>query len=527
MRRPEIGRYRISNGGKFTVMKTTPIATLLTASMLALSPLAAQTLEEFEKSVTQHTLGNGMRFFIVERHAVPVVSFHLYADVGSVDEENGESGMAHMFEHMAFKGTKEIGTTNYPEEKKAMEKVDEVVAALREERRKRERADPERVRELEEALKRAQEEADQYVIRDQFSQILEQAGAVGLNASTSMDATRYFYSLPSNKLELWFSLESDRFLNPVLREFYKERDVVIEERRMRVESQPVGNLLEDFLSVAYQAHPYSRETIGWYSDLQNLTRPAAEEFFSQFYTPPNLTAFIVGDVDPQEAIRLAELYFGRIPHGPPPQGLWTEEPPQEGERRTTVYTEAQPLIIMGYHKPSVTHADDAVFDAVQDILSGGRTSRMYRSLVEEKKIAVAAGGFSGFPGEKYPNLFLFLAYPTPGHTNEENEEALLAEIERLQTELITDEELHRVKSRARARLVSQLDSNSGLASQLAAFQVLTGDWRNRFRTLDDIDRVTREDIQRVANTYFTERNRTVGYLLTDTLDGRSAGRTTP
>jgi predicted Zn-dependent peptidase len=498
-------------------MTMTRLGVALALSLLGVVPsLTAQSLADFEKTVTEHTLPNGMKFVIIERHAVPVISFHLYADVGSVNEDTGMSGMAHMFEHMAFKGTKDIGTTNYAEEKKALDKVDEVVADLQAERRKGDQADPERLKEREEAFKKAQAEAETYAITNQFDQILEENGVVGLNATTNVDATRYFYSLPSNKIELWFSTESDRFLNPVLREFYKERDVVIEERRLRVESEPIGNLLEDFLSVAYKAHPYGRDTVGWHSDLDNLTRPEARDFFRRYYTPPNLTAFIVGDVDPQEAIRLAELYFGRIPRGPRPEGLWTVEPPQEGERRTTVYAQSQPLLIIGYHKPSVSHPDDVVFDAVQDILSGGRTSRLYRSLVEDKKIAVAAGGFPGFPGNKYPNLFLFFAFPTPGHTNQENQEAMLAEIERLKTDLVSEEELSRVKNRARARLIAQLDSNSGLACQLAAYEVLTGDWRNRFRTLDAIDRVTREDIQRVAQTYFTDRTRTVGYLLTDT-----------
>ncbi len=250
---------------------------------------------------------------------------------------------------------RKIGTTDYVAEKAALDRVDDVIASLYEERRKREQADPEQLQELEEALKQAQEEADQYVVNNHLSEIVEQAGAVGLNASTSSDATRYFYSLPSNKLELWFALESDRFLNPVLREFYKERDVVIEERRMRVESQPTGNLLEDFLSVATKPIPMAWRSSDGTSDLENLTRPAARDFFNRFYTPPNLTAFIVGDVEPQEVIRLAELYFGRLPPGPTPEALWTVEPPQEGERRTTVYARSQPLVVIGYHKPSTGH----------------------------------------------------------------------------------------------------------------------------------------------------------------------------
>jgi predicted Zn-dependent peptidase len=475
----------------------------------------AQDLSTFEKNVTEHTLGNGMKFIIVERHEVPVVSFQTYADVGSVDEEIGISGMAHMFEHMAFKGTSDIGTKDIEAEKQALAKVDEAYAALQDEQRKGSQADPARIEELREAFAVAKQEAAAYVEPNEYTRIIEENGGVGLNAGTGFDSTNYYVSFPSNKLELWFTLESARFLDPVLREFYKERDVVIEERRLRVENQPVGKLVEDYLSVAYKAHPYGRNAIGWKSDLEHLTREQARQFFEKHYTPPNLTAVIVGDVDPKEAVRLADLYFGRIPRGPRPKTLWTVEPPQDGERRLKVYARAQPVLLMGYHKPSVRHPDDAVFDAVQDILAGGRTSRIYRSLVQDKKIALAAGGFPGFPGVKYPNQFLFYSFPTAGHTNEENEEAMLAEIERLKTEWVTDEELSRVKRRARADLVGGLDSNAGLADQLASYEVLTGDWRNLFRAIDAIDKVSREDIQRVAREYFTDRNRTVGYLLTD------------
>ncbi|MFQ5817959.1 MAG: M16 family metallopeptidase [Terriglobia bacterium] len=477
------------------------------------APLAAQNLAEFEKTVTEHTLGNGMKFIIVARHQVPVVSFHLHADVGGVNEEVGQTGLAHLFEHLAFKGTSTIGTKDFKKEKEALAKVDQAYAAWQAERRQGERADPERLKELEAAFQQAQQEAEQYVVNGEFDQAIEQAGGVGLNAGTGWDETRYYFSLPSNKLELWFSLESARFLDPVLRQFYKERDVVMEERRLSVESRPIGKLIEDFSAVAYKAHPYGRSLGGWRSDLENLTRAHAERFFRTYYTPRNLTAVIVGDVDPQEALRLAKLYFGRIPAGPEPEPVWTVEPPQEGERRTTVVAQSQPILALGYHKPSIRHPDNAVFDAVQDILSAGRTSRLYRSLVQEKKLAVFAGGFSGFPGQKYPNLFFFLCVAAAGHTNEENEEAMLAELERLKAELVTEEELARVKRRARAQLVRQLGSNSGLGSQLASYQVLTGDWRNLFREVEAIDKITREDIQRVAKTYFTERNRTVGHLV--------------
>jgi predicted Zn-dependent peptidase len=489
---------------------------LLLLVVVVAAPAAAQTLADFEKSVTEFTLPNGMKFIVVERRAVPVVSFFLHADVGAVDEQVGQSGLAHMFEHMAFKGTSTIGTKDFKKEKAAMARVDQAYAAWAAERHKGEQADAAKLGELETAFLKAQEEADKYVESNEFSIAIEENGGVGLNAGTGSDETVYFFSLPSNKMELWFSLESARFLDPVLREFYKERNVVMEERRLRIESRPIGKLVEEFLAVAYEAHPYGRSGIGWRSDLENLTREQAERFFRAYYTPRNLTAVIVGDVDPQEVARLARLYFGRIPAGPTPERVWTVEPPQQGERQLTVHAQSQPILLIGYHKPSIRHADSAVFDAVQDVLSSGRTSRFYRSLVQEKKLAVAAGGFPGFPGDKYPNLFIFFSVAAAGKTNQENQKAMLEEIEKLRTELVSDEELARVKARARAQLVRQLSSNSGLAGQLASHQVLTGDWRNLFRRLEAIDKVTHEDIRRVAQTYFTERNRTVGYLVPET-----------
>ena len=485
---------------------------LITVLALAGAPAGAQTLADFEKSVTEHTLPNGMKFIIVERRQVPVISFYTYADVGSVDEEVGRSGLAHLFEHMAFKGTSTIGTKDFKKEQVALARVDEAYLALQQERWKGAQADRARLLQLEAAFRSAQEEADKYIIPGEFDQAIEQNGGVGLNASTSSDSTEYFFSLPSNKLELWFSLESERFLDPVLREFYKERDVVIEERRLRIESQPIGKLVENFLAVAYQAHPYGRSGIGWRSDLDNLTRWHAESFFHRYYVPQNLTAVVVGDVDAKEVVGLAQRYFGRIPAGPATEPLWTEEPPQEGERRMTLEAQFQPVLVIGYHKPSIRHPDNAVFNAVQSIIAGGRTSRLYRSMVQDKKISVAAGGFPGFPGEKYPNLFLFFSVAAAGKTNEENEKAMLEEIGKLQAELVSEEELERVQQEARAALVQQLSSNTGLAGELANYEVLTGDWRNLFRELEAINKVTREDIQRIARTFFTPQNRTVGYL---------------
>jgi predicted Zn-dependent peptidase len=476
----------------------------------------AQELAEFEARVTEFSLDNGLKFIVLERHEAPVVTCYTHADVGAVDEVAGITGLAHIFEHMAFKGTKTIGTRDYDAEAKVLARIDEVFDRIRRERDRPGPVNEERMVELRRQFQEAQQEAQKYLVHDEFEEVLKRAGGVGLNAGTSADYTVYFVNLPSNKLELWMLLESDRFLNPVLREFYKEKNVVMEERRMRTETQPVGKLLEEFLAAAYKAHPYGQPVIGHMSDLETITREEAREFFKTHYSPSNLTVAIVGDVDPARVEALAREYFGRIPYRPAPEPVETVEPPQPGPRRVVVEDPAQPFVLIGYHKPGIHHEDNAVFDAITDIMGTGRTSRLYRNLVKEKRIAMAASGFQGMPGRKYPGLFLFYAVPARGHTNEACEQAIYDEIERLKNEPVTEEEIEKAKTRARADLIRQLDSNSGLARQLTFYEVLTGDWRNMFRQLDRIDRVTSDDIQRVARTYFRTRNRTVGVIQTTT-----------
>jgi predicted Zn-dependent peptidase len=489
------------------------LSTLLVPGVFVSSNFS-QNLAEFEKKVTEFTLDNGLHFIAVERHEAPVISFLTYADVGAVNEVKGITGIAHIFEHLAFKGTERIGTNNYKAEKAAMDRIDEIFMAMKKERWKGDRADQKRLEELEKQFEEAQKEAQKYLVHDEFEETIERAGGVGLNATTGPDATRYFYSLPSNKTELCMSLESDRFLNPVLREFYKEKDVVMEERRLG-ENNPIGRLVEDFLATAYKAHPYGEPVVGHMSDLKTITRMEAENWFAKYYGANNLTIAIVGDVNPKEARKLAQTYFGRLPKGEKPEPVETVEPEQQGERRCTIVAQAQPLIVMGYHRPDVNHPDNAVFDAITDILGRGRTSRLYKTLVKEKKISIQAGAFSGLTGDKYPGLFIFYSFAAKDHTNPENEAAIYAEIEKLKKELVTPEELQKAKTRARADLIRQLNSNMGLARQLSYYQVITGDWRNLFRKLELIEQVTAEDIKRVAKEYFTDKNKTVGTLETE------------
>jgi len=474
----------------------------------------AQDLASFEKRITTRTLDNGLTVIVCERPVAPVFSIFTHADVGAAQEVPGITGLAHMFEHMAFKGTDTIGTTDYPAEAKALEKVEAAYAAYDEARRRPVNRDEKEIAEKEKAWKDAIAEADQYVVKNAFGEIVEREGGVGMNAFTNSDETAYQYAFPSNRLELWAYLDSSRFLEPVFREFYKERDVVMEERRMRTDSDPIGRLIEQFLAAAFTAHPYHQPVVGYMSDLQAFSATDAAAFYREHYVPGNLVVAVVGDVTATEVLPLMEKYFGRLPAGPLPPPLRTVEPEQIAEKEIVLVDPSQPFYVEGYHKPAATDPDDAVYDAIGDILSNGRVSRLYRSLVRDKKIAAVAAGFNGFPGQKYPNLFVFYAVPLPGRTNEECRDAIRAEIERLRTEDVTEAELQMVKTRAKASLVRRLGDNSGLAYQLATYQSLYGDWRELFRAVDRIDEVTAADIRRVAEKVFVPANRTVGMIET-------------
>jgi predicted Zn-dependent peptidase len=481
--------------------------------LLALLPglLYAQSLQDFEKKVTEFTLPNGMRFLIIERHEAPVVSFHTYANVGSVDDPSGESGIAHMFEHMAFKGTPTIGTKNWPKEKAALAQIEVVYDKLDQEKNKGFRSDPKKIEALEAQVKDAISTADSFVEENEYDRIVESNGGVGLNASTAEDSTNYFYSFPENRIELWFLLESERFLHPVFREFYKERDVVREERRMRVESSPQGKLVEALLATAFEAHPYRVMPGGWASDIDNFREPEAEQFYKKYYTPGNITIGIAGDVNPAEAKRMTEKYFGRLPKAPMPPMVRTVEPKQEGEKRVAVESPAQPFLAIVYKRPSQYSPDDAALDVLSDILSGGRTGLIYKELVRDKKIALGAASQDTFPSGKYPALFLFYVVPAAGHSLEENEKALYSIIEHVKKDKVDDATIARVRTKLRAALIRKLDSNSGLASELCSYSVNFGDWRKLFTELQEYDKVTADDVLRVAQTYLIENGRTVAY----------------
>ena len=493
-------------------MRTRAIYTSISVVLLFSVFAAAQDLAAFEKHTTVKKLANGLTVVIYERQEAPVFSFFTHVDAGSVQDPLNKTGLAHMFEHMAFKGTDKIGTKDYAAEKVALQKVEAAYAAYIEERDKPLGRDEAKLKQLEKAWKDAIAEADKYVIPNQFGQIVEAQGGEGMNAFTNLDETAYHYSFPSNRLELWAYLESERFIHPVMRQFYDERNVVIEERRMRTDSNPIGRLLEQFVTAAFQASEYHRPTIGWMSDLNTFSATDADKFFHQYYVPSNMVIGLVGDVKAADTMAIIEKYFGRISSHEKPDERNTTEPPQKSERRVVLHETAQPLYLEGYHRPDYLSKDDAVYDAMADLMSDGRTSRLYRALVRDKKIASDSAGFTGLPGIKYQHLFAFYAFPLPGHTPQEMEQAIRAEVERLKTEDVSDEELKMIKTRAKANLLRGLADNAGLAAQLAIYQARYDDWRELFRSVDRIEKVTKADIRRVANQTFTPENRTVGII---------------
>lgn len=532
--------YRVMSLGLWRVtLITITVGLLLLSNGWFLTPLALADRPPIQSyidrtiaNITDFTLDNGMRFIVLERHESPTVSFITYANVGGVDEPPGKTGIAHFLEHLAFKGTSKIGTTDYAAEQPLLDRLDELHREIERQQAAEisntegltsNRAtpgtpsDPDSTSDKLAALKaefaEVEREANRYAIQNEFGQIVQRSGGVGLNATTSTDATRYFYSFPSNKLELWMSLESERFLDPVFREFYKEQQVILEERRLRTDNSPIGATIETFLATAFTTHPYRNPTIGTAADIAGLSRDEVQAFFQTYYVPNNLTVAIVGDVETANVRRLAKAYFGRYRAGATPPQVTQVEPEQTAERSVEVRMQTEPWYLEGYHRPALNHSDNAVYDAIASILSSGRTSRLYSSLIQDKQVALYAEGFNGFPGDRYPNLMLFYGLTAPGHDVDEVQAALHGEIERISSEPVSPMELDRAKTQARAALLRSLDSNSGMASSLVEYQAKTGDWHNLFEQIKAIDAVTAEDILRVARRTFTTENRTIARLL--------------
>jgi predicted Zn-dependent peptidase len=377
---------------------------------------------------------------------------------------------------------------------------------------KRAAADKANIARLSAQLTTLQERHRRLTISNEIDRLYTEQGAVGLNASTGQDLTTYQVSIPANRIELWARIEADRMANPVFREFFTERDVVMEERRQRAESDPDGKLLESYLAAAFIAHPYRRPILGWPSGMNFLDLAYMEKFFRISHAPNNTVIAIVGDIRPAETLKLVEKYFSWIPSRAVPPSLAIEEPAQAGEKRVEVLFSAEPKMILGYHKPPPPAFVDHVFDVIESLLARGRTSRLFKALIEERQLADSIRAINSVPGARYQNQFVLFATPHSPHTCGELEVAIATEIEKLKNEPVSDIELAKVKNQVRVDFIRGLDSNTGLASMLSYYEALLGDFHYITTYTDVIDRITPDDIIGAARTYLVRENRTVATL---------------
>ncbi len=495
------------------------LSLVLAAVVLLTAGIAgAQTYLDLEGEIQEFTLDNGVQFIVLEDHSVPVFSFRTFVNVGSANEVRGITGLSHILEHMAFKGTAEIGTNDYKKELKAMALEDEAFDALKAERLKGENADPAQIESLEAAFTAAKDAAREFVVTNEFGKIVENNGGQGMNAYTNSDVTVYHYNMPSNRLELWAYVEGGRMAQPVLREFYTEKDgPVTEERRMRTDNNPIGRMIEQFQNLMFMANGYHHSTIGYMSDIENVSRADCQRYFEENYVGSNIVVTLVGDVELDQVKKYAKKYFSDIPAGSPAP-VETFEPVQLGEKRMVMKDPSQPIFVAGYHIENVRHPDWPVYEVIGDVLGQGRTSRLYKSLVKEQGIAVQAMTFPGFPGQKYQTGLIMFGMPVKGKTGYDLEEAMYVEVDKIVTEGITADELEAVKQRTRANFIRGLQGNAGMASQLAWYQTYHGDWRELFAEVGRIEAVTLDDVKRVAGEIFVPTNRTVGIIETEESD---------
>lgn len=474
-------------------------------------PLHAQPAPGEQLPVARHVLDNGMTFLILERTQSPTVAFVVQHPVGSVHEEPGRTGVAHVLEHLLFKGSQEIGTRDWAAERVLLEETDRAQDALAA-ARKANPPDTARARRLESVIAKLEDEQRIYSISNEFNAILSEAGARGLNAVTTHEATTYFVELPKNRAELWFALEADRAANPVFREFGAELDVVLEERRMRLEASPGGVLEAALLAEAFRTHPYGVPVAGTAADVAGLRRRDVRDFFRERYGAQNAVVAIVGHVDPRQAAAWADAYFAQLPAGQPMPAPPDAEPEQTAERRVVVPFDAEPRLLIAWKAVARVHPDAPALSALAALLAGGRTTPLYRRLVAGDRSAVHVSARIG-PGSAYPGLFIVSAVPRSPHRPEAVERAVYEEIARMQAEGPDPAALARIRNQMRAGEYRRLGANLELAVQLAASEAALGDWRETFRWSRRIERVTPEDVRRVAARYLVEARRTVATMV--------------
>jgi len=577
------GMHRLKRTS-FSFLAIVAALSLLTLVQTVRAPIFAQTLEE---KVKKFTLKNGMKFLVVERHEAPVAFCAVAFNVGAANEWPNVTGISHLLEHMMFKGTEMMGTKGYQKEIPYIQNIDalgEKTIRLRKEiaewrfsrfhdfsnqvlesfaKEEKERIGANKYEQnkllvskihsmakLPDSLTtvpylveddgvnymnkyldyelawgeiaKLLDEQRQYMVKEELWGTYMNNGSRFLNAFTSNDATVYLEYLPANRLELFMDLESDRMESPIFREFWSERDVIMEERRLG-ENDPDDVLGEAFYSVAFTASPYKWPVVGWMSDLQTIDRKELENYHRIFYAPNNAVAIVVGDVTLDQVEKLARKYFEPIKAQPEPPRVETREPEQRGERRIVVEHTANPKLMIGFHKPVYPDPDAAAISVLESILAEGRTSRLYKSVFEEKQLTAEAPRVEDGPGDRYENLVVIEAKPRSPHTLEEVEKAILAELDKLKKERVTERELERVKNQIDADMIRSLGSNIGTAFQVGFAELYYGDYHAMFRKFERIKGVTADDVLRVANKYLTAKNRTGAYRVQVVEKGKESG----
>ncbi len=497
------------------VKKILPILAFLAA--LALPGAWAQTDSpsgDFNLPVVEKVLQNGLRVLVLERPGVPVVSFSFMMPVGAQDAPKGKTGLPHMLEHMMFKGTETIGTTDFKKEKPILEALDVVAGEINAEREKPEPS-PERLKQLAAETQRLQDEEHRWIVKDELSAIYTRNGGESLNAWTSQDVTNYHVTLPADKVALYAAVEEDRLSHPVFREFYSERNVVAQERRWRTESSPEGALDEALEATAFQASPYRDPAIGWMGDILKLLRTDAVAFYHQTYRPDRGVLAVVGGVKASEILPLFEKTLGRVPNpkdAPPLKQDWTQEPPQKGPKTVVALFDADPMAAMAWHAPNFPHRESVVLDVLSTILTSGNTSRLVRDLVYGKKMVTSISAFTGNPGDRDPNLYEVQFEPDPKQSYDAVVAAIEGELADIQKNGVTREELERARRSAESSFLWEKTSTASLADDLAYNQAVHGDWRYTVEYLDMVKSVTSRDIQAVASQYLVSANRTIATL---------------
>jgi predicted Zn-dependent peptidase len=491
--------------------KLTCIFVLLGLLVFGLYVYADYDFSKVKDNVSEFTLANGLKFILYEDHSVPIATFVIMVNTGGSDERIGIWGISHFLEHMAFKGTEEIGTKDIKAERKIMAKMDVVFDRLLAEKEKL-NPDKDKVKKLEAEMETLKEKHAAYVKANEFVDIIKKNGGVGMNAGTSKDATMYLFSLPSNRIELWAYLESSRFANPVFREFHKERGVIQEERRMRTENSPFGKLVEELLAIAFKDHSYHVNGIGPMSNIDHITRADMYRYFRANYTAKNMVIGVAGDVYPLQLKKLAKKYFSKLRPGRRNPRVFTNEPPQLGEKTITIYEESQPVMMIAYHCPSGRHEDFIKFSVLNNILTSGRSSRLYKRMVIKEKSALGIMAMAGFPGTKYPSLYVMMALPNSGHSVTELIEVIDSEIEKIKNESITREELDSAKTRTKVSLLKGMDSRMGLLISMLSAELKLGSWEKVFERIAAVDKVTTTDIRELVKKYFTRSNRSIARI---------------